>query len=122
MKDSKADNAKDHSAKHVSSRAPLAEAVDRDLLVAEVRVWAQRIGVDDRVKQIHVRPMRRKWASASTQGRLTLSSDLLSQPAEFRREVIVHELVHLKLRHGTHSKLFRALVKTYISQFAEDEP
>ncbi|WMV94874.1 DUF45 domain-containing protein [Thermus thermophilus] len=31
-----------------------------------------------------------------------------------RRAVIVHELVHLKLRNGAHGKLFRALVQAYL--------
>ncbi len=88
--------------------------ITRDILVAEVLFWARRIGVENKLKEIHVRPMKRKWASISTNGRLTLNSDLLNQPASFRREVIVHELVHLKLGNGGHSKLFRALVRAYI--------
>lgn len=103
------------SAEEESPRSPVEEAVERDLLVAEVRAWAQRIGVEDRVREIHVRPMRRKWASVSTHGRLTLSRDLIEQPASFRKEVIVHELVHLKLGHGWHNKLFRTLVSAYLA-------
>ena len=90
--------------------------VDRELLVAETRYWARKIGVEDALREIHVRPMRKKWASISTRGRLSLSADLLEQPAEFRRQVIVHELVHLKLRHGKHTKLFRALVRAYLAK------
>ena len=90
--------------------------VARDILVAEVRAWARRIGVEDRLQEIHVRPMKRKWASVSTRGRLTLNTELLHQPAEVRRRVIVHELVHLKLGHGSHNKLFRALVRAYLSR------
>jgi len=30
--------------------------------------------------------------------------------------VIVHELVHLKLRHGRHNALFRALVCAHLSR------
>lgn len=97
-------------------KEPMQEAVTRDILVAEVRAWARRIGVEDRIQEIHIRPMKRKWASVSTRGRLTLNTELSSQPAEIRREVIVHELVHLKLRNGSHNKLFRALVRAYISQ------
>ncbi len=88
--------------------------ITRDLLIAEARAWARRIGVDNRLREIHVRPMKRKWASISTRGRLSLNSDLLAQPASFRREVIVHELVHLKLGHGAHNKLFRALMRAYL--------
>lgn len=94
--------------------SPEDEIIARDLLIAEVRAWARRIGVDHHLREVHVRPMRRKWASISTRGRLTLSSDLLQQPAAFRHEVLVHELVHLKLDHGSHNQLFRALVRAYL--------
>ena len=93
--------------------------VERSVLISEVLVWAKRIGVDHRLKEIHVRPMKRKWASVSSRGRLTLSADLIEQPAEFRREVIVHELLHLKLNQGRHDKLFRALVKAYLHKYRD---
>ena len=93
----------------------------RDTLVAEVYAWAQRIGVLDRLREVHVRPMRRKWASISTRGRLTLNVELFSQPPSFRSEVIVHELVHLKLGHGAHNKLFRALTRAYLAAGPDTE-
>ncbi|MEJ5251086.1 MAG: M48 family metallopeptidase [Armatimonadota bacterium] len=98
----------------MNPRSPLDEAVSRDILAAEVRAWARRIGVENRLREVHVRPMRRKWASISTRGRLTLSEDLLSQPADFRASVIVHELVHLKLGNGSHGRLFHTLVRAYL--------
>lgn len=94
----------------------LEEAVAREVLVAEAWVWARRLGVVDRLREVQVRPMRRKWASISSRGRLTLSLDLLREPAFFRREVLVHELVHLKLGHGKHNALFRQLVQAYLEQ------
>ncbi|MCL4079010.1 M48 family metallopeptidase [Coriobacteriia bacterium Es71-Z0120] len=94
----------------------IGEAVARDILVAEVRAWARRIGVEERIKEIHIRPMKRKWASVSTRGRLTLNVDLFTQPPALRRQVIVHELVHLKLNQGAHNNLFRALVRAYLSR------
>ncbi|GAB5603520.1 hypothetical protein FJNA_20460 [Thermus sp. FJN-A] len=97
--------------------APLGEAVARDVLVAEVRAWARRMGVEDRIREIHVRPMRRKWASCSSRGRLTFSAALLHQPAAFRREVIVHELLHLKV--PNHGRLFRALLRAYLAAAEE---
>lgn len=99
-----------------TARSPLQEAVDRDILIAEAQAWARRIGVEDRLREIHIRPMKRKWASISTLGRLTLSADLLHQPPSFRREVIVHELVHLKMNRGAHNKLFRSLMRTYLAE------
>jgi len=90
------------------------ENIGKDILIAEVSVWAQRIGVKDRIREIHIRPMKRKWASVSTRGRLTLNLDLLTQTAAFRRKVIVHELVHLKLNNGVHGKLFRGSVPNFL--------
>lgn len=91
---------------------PLEATVPRELFLSEVRAWAIRIGVD--VKEIHVRPMKLKWASCSSQGRLTFDTDLLRQPADFRRKAIVHELIHLKL--PNHGKLFSTLVRAYLDQ------
>lgn len=83
------------------------------VLRAEVREWARRIGVEPR--EVHIRPMNRKWASCSSTGRLTFSTDLLQQPAAFRAEVIVHELVHLKV--PNHGPVFRSLVRAYLAGY-----
>ena len=53
---------------------------DADDLRWAVRHWATRIGV--KIVQIHLRPMRRKWASISTAGRLTLNPELLKLPRD----------------------------------------
>jgi predicted metal-dependent hydrolase len=90
---------------------PLEEAVPVDLFKAEVQVWAQRLEVTPR--EIYLRPMKRKWASCSSRGRLTFDTGLLRQPATFRREVIVHELLHLKV--PNHGPLFKALLKAYLA-------
>lgn len=97
---------------------PLRQRVSRDILKAEVRAWAERIGVE--VKELHIRAMKRKWASCSTSGRLTFSEDLLRQSAEVRRQAIVHELLHLKV--PNHGKLFRALLKAYLESGGPPTP
>jgi len=91
---------------------PLEDAVSKDIFKAEVRAWATRIGVEP--KELHVRPMSRKWGSCSTAGRVTFDADLMSQPADFRKEVIVHELLHLKV--PNHGKLFRSLLRAYLGK------
>lgn len=91
---------------------PLEQAVTKDLLKAEVRSWAKRIGVEP--KEVHIRPMSRKWGSCSTAGRLTLDAALATEPADFRKEVIVHELLHLKV--PNHGPRFRALLKAYLGR------
>ena len=57
--------------------------------------------------------MRGKWASCSTKGNVTLNVELLSQPATFRAEAIVHELLHFRV--PNHGPLFRALLKAYLT-------
>jgi predicted metal-dependent hydrolase len=89
----------------------LEESIPRDVFMAEVRAWAKRIGVEP--KEVHVRPMSRKWGSCSTAGRVSFSKELLRQPATFRREVIVEELLHLKL--PNHGKLFKTLKKALLA-------
>jgi predicted metal-dependent hydrolase len=89
---------------------PLEETVPAEIFKSEVKAWARKIGVDP--KEIHLRPMKRKWASCSTRGRLTFDTDLLRQPANFRREVIVHELLHLKV--PNHGPVFRSLLRAYL--------
>lgn len=77
---------------------------------SQVRNWATTIGVMP--KEIHVRTMSTKWASCSTAGRVTFSSDLLRASSEWRAYVIVHELLHLQV--PNHGKLFKALLSGYV--------
>jgi predicted metal-dependent hydrolase len=90
---------------------PLEDAVPKDVLRAEVQAWARRLRVHP--KEIHIRPMKRKWGSCSTTGRVTFDAGLLRQPAEFRRRVIVEELLHLRVQ--SHGKLFKSLLKAHLS-------
>lgn len=89
---------------------PLEASIPEEVFKSEVRSWAQRIGVEP--KTITLRPMKRKWASCSSKGNLSFDTDLLRQPAEFRRKAIVHELLHLK--YPNHGKMFRALERAYL--------
>ncbi len=93
----------------------LEETVPTAIFKDEVRRWAGRIGVEP--KEIHIRSMRRKWASCSSAGRLTFDTDLLRQPTGFRSEVIVHELLHLKV--PNHGKVFRSLVRAHLLTVAD---
>ena len=90
---------------------PLEESVPQEIFKGEVKSWAGEIGVH--YERITIRPMTTKWASCSSKGNLTFDRDLLYQPAEFRRKVIIHELLHLKI--PNHGKLFRALERAYMN-------
>jgi hypothetical protein len=83
-----------------------APPISRDEFKTEVRNWARQLEVEP--KEVHLTGMRRKWGSCSPRARLTFDTALLQQPEDFRREAIVHELLHLKVRN--HGPLFRALL------------
>lgn len=65
-------------------------------------------------RQICLQAMRRKWASCSTKGTVSFSRELLRQPWKFRDEVIVHELVHLRV--PNHGRLFKRLVAAILAR------
>jgi predicted metal-dependent hydrolase len=73
--------------------------------------WANKIGV--RPRQVRIQIMRRKWASCSTRGTVSFSRDLLGRPRRFWDEVIVHELVHLRI--PNHGRLFRRIVSAHLA-------
>jgi hypothetical protein len=100
---------KDAPAKHWE---PLEHAVPRDIFLAEVRAWADRLDVQPR--EIHVRLMRRKWGSCSSNGRVTFDQDLLRQHSAFRRRVIIEELLHLCV--PNHGKLFKTLLRAHLNR------
>ena len=77
--------------------------------------WAERMGVT--VREVHLRDMRKKWASISTTGRLTLSTELLNLPMALGEFVIVHELVHLLA--PNHGRLFRSFMHAYLPDWEE---
>ena len=78
----------------------------------EVWGWAKELRV--KPKEIHMRRTRKKWASCSTNGRLTFSYALLYKSYSYRSKAIVHELLHL--RYKDHSKMFHSLLTSYLSK------
>jgi predicted metal-dependent hydrolase len=80
---------------------------DFKLAVSE---WARRIEVEP--KEIHMRPMKNKWASLSESGRLTFNTELLDRERKFCNYVIVHELLHMKV--PNHGKLFKSLMLAFL--------
>jgi predicted metal-dependent hydrolase len=79
-------------------------------LLEEVRKWASRIGAEP--EAVYVQSMTKKWASCAPLRRLYFASDLLSEPRGFRDAVIVHELLHLRIRN--HGKLFKSLLNSFV--------
>lgn len=86
---------------------------EKQLAIKEkTRRWARRIKVQP--TQIRVQKMTRKWASCSTAGWVSLSTDLAEAPDPFQDFVIVHELLHLRV--PNHGKLFKSLLAAYLPE------
>jgi predicted metal-dependent hydrolase len=79
--------------------------------------WADKLGV--RVRALAVRPMRNKWASCSTAGRLNFNIDLLSLQRDLADYVIVHELLHFSV--PNHGKLWKSLMRAHLGNYEELE-
>jgi predicted metal-dependent hydrolase len=77
---------------------------------AKIQWWATRIGVQP--KRVQLQRMTKKWASCSPGGRICFSSDLLVEDGALQEVVIVHELLHLRVRN--HGKLFKSLLNAYL--------
>ena len=85
----------------------LEDSVRVEVFEAEVATWARRLGATYR--ELHVRPIKRKWASCSSRGRLIFDADLPKQPAAFRAEAIVYELLHLRV--PNHGRVFGSTIE-----------
>ncbi len=89
-----------------------------DEMKKEVYLWADRIKV--KPVQVHIRQMKNKWASCSSRGRITLNKDIAKESRKLLKQVIVHELLHLK--YPNHGRMFKALLKAYLgSQLMKGE-
>ena len=82
----------------------------KEQLKAEIDKWASIIKV--KPKQVRFQQMKNKWASCSLSGRLSFSSDLISEPTSFQEYVIVHEILHLQV--PNHGRLFKSLMNSYL--------
>jgi predicted metal-dependent hydrolase len=89
----------------------LETAVAHDIFYAEVTEWARRIGVEP--KRIEVTDLKGKWGQCTSDGIVTFDTEVLRQHADFRKRVIVEELLHMKV--PNHSKLFKTLLGAYLS-------
>ncbi|QEF93683.1 M48 family metallopeptidase [Methanothermobacter sp. KEPCO-1] len=78
----------------------------------DVLLIAKKMGLNP--KEIHLRQMKRKLASCSSNGRLTFDPTILNEPEETRLKIILHELLHLK--YPNHGKMFKRLLETYLKE------
>jgi predicted metal-dependent hydrolase len=79
--------------------------------------WTVKLKVAPRI--VCIQRMTRKWGSCSTAGTVSLALDLDDQVAGFQDFVIVHELLHLKVRN--HGRLFRALMSMHVPDWRDHD-
>jgi predicted metal-dependent hydrolase len=61
--------------------------------------------------------MTTKWASCSTSGRVTFSTELLRAEHDWQEYVIVHELLHLHI--PNHGRLFKAMLSALLPEWEQ---
>lgn len=86
---------------------------DKHEFKTHVLAWADKHDV--RVRSLAVRPMRNKWASCSTAGRLNFNSEHLSLQRDLADYVIVHELLHFSV--PNHGKLWKSLMRVHLGNY-----
>jgi len=89
----------------------------KEIFKARVRDWAEKLDVP--VRSVTVRPLKSKWASYATTGRLTFDSQLPDLAETLQDSVIVHELLHFRIRN--HGRLWKSLMRSYLGDYQRDE-
>lgn len=84
---------------------------------ARVLAWADRLDVP--VRRLAVRPMTNKWASCSTGGTLSFSTELLGLDQAVQDYVIVHELLHVAV--PNHGRLWKSLMRAHLGEYEKLE-
>ncbi|MGQ0642861.1 MAG: M48 metallopeptidase family protein [Gemmatimonadaceae bacterium] len=92
------------------SMAPKSATDSRRRLYKRVDHWASRLRVAPR--SVRIQRMVNKWGSCSSNGTVTLASALLQRRRGFQDFVIVHELLHLRIRN--HGRLFKAVMSVHV--------
>lgn len=90
---------------------------DKEEFKSRVVEWAGKLDV--KIRALHVRPMRNKWASCSTAGTLSFNDELLGMERDLGDYVIVHELLHFSV--PNHGKLWKSLMRAHIGEYQDLE-
>ena len=111
--------------KHLSARKPVTPLTQEELtrltakaktvLPAQVRHWAQRMGLT--FGRVTIRSQRTRWGSCSAKGNLNFNCLLMLCPERVRTYVVIHELCHR--RQLNHSAAFWAEVARYCPDYPD---
>ncbi len=85
----------------------------KQVFKTRVRQWAEKLDV--KIVWLGVRPMRKKWASCSTNGHLNFNADLPGFDETLWDYVIVHELLHFFV--PNHGKLWKCLMRAHLGNY-----
>ena len=85
----------------------------KEVLKIRVMEWAAKLDVP--IHFVTVRPMKIKWASCSTSGRLTFDEALTEMSPHLQDYVIVHELLHFRV--PNHGKLWKSLMHAHLGEY-----
>jgi len=89
----------ERSTGHPQLLAPINRAVVRRVIVDRLAELARRHGFD--YNRVYVRNQKTRWGSCSAQNNINLNVNLIRLPAALRDYVILHELVHTRIKnHG----------------------
>ncbi len=75
-----------------------------------VQYWAEKLSL--RPRTVRVARMTKKWGSCSARGTVTFAAELSDREEHLQDVVIVHELLHLRVRN--HGRLFRAFMSVHV--------
>ena len=101
----------------MSTTRSVAQQSARKAFKARVRHWADKLDV--KIVWLGVRPMRKKWASCSTNGHLNFNDGLLDLDEALWDYVIVHELLHFFV--PNHGKLWKSLMRAHLGEWEKLE-
>ena len=85
----------------------------KEALKRRVMEWAAKLDIP--IHSITVRPMRTKWASCSTSGRLTFDKALTGMSPHLQDYVIVHEILHFRV--PNHGKLWKSFMRAHLGEY-----
>ena len=92
-------------------RAPLNRTVARRVIVERLAELARRFGFD--YNRVFVRNQKTRWGSCSARNNINLNVNLIRLPVHLRDYVILHELVHTRIKH--HGPLFWEELERYVT-------
>jgi predicted metal-dependent hydrolase len=86
----------------------------KEMVPEYVKKWEERLGV--KAKHFGIKKMKTRWGTCSTKaGRIWLNLELARRPVEFLDYIVLHEVLHLRIRN--HNEKFKAYLDNLMPQW-----